>query len=342
MNDPEQPAEPMPRQRTELLGIGAVSRACGVPIDTLRTWERRYHFPTALRSDGGQRLFAPEVVHRLVLIRTAIANGHRASTAVPMDTLALEQLVRSDRPPPGIDLLDGVPPVSPAPVPLQPRNPVVRGGIPSLAPAPTNTGWLERWVQAVAHLDADSLDHGFRHEQGRLGTIRFLTERGGPFLTEVGEAWADGRLSVAHEHFASERFRDFMTGIWSSMAAQNRGQTIVCATLPGDQHHLGLHMAAAAIALAGARVLFLGADTPVEDVAAAASQAQAVAVAISVSAAVESQKAQRQIQQLQARLARWQTVVVGGAGAPDGLVGIVVPQGLEGLTQWVGSLVERR
>ena len=326
VTDSEQPTEPMPRPRDELLPIGAVSRACGVPIDTLRTWERRYHFPTALRSDGGQRLFSPEIVERLILIRRAIDAGHRASVVVPMDHLSLVRLL-GERSAPG--------PSEGEPLPPRPVTP------PLPSPVAASTPWLERWLQAVAHLDADSLDHGFRHEQGRMGTIRFLTERGGPFLTEVGEAWADGRLTVAHEHFASERFREFLTGIWSSMASQNRGPTIVCATLPGDQHHLGLHMAAAAIALAGARILFLGADTPIGDVASAANQSQAVAIAISVSSAVDPALARRQVLTLQASVAHWRHIVVGGYGAPNDLAGIVAPGGLEGLSRWVSELVQR-
>ena len=48
-----------------LLSIGALSRAVGVPTSTLRTWERRYGFPESLRSPGGHRLYAPEVVQTL-------------------------------------------------------------------------------------------------------------------------------------------------------------------------------------------------------------------------------------------------------------------------------------
>ena len=57
--------------------IGAVSRATGIPVNTLRTWERRYKFPTAERSDGGQRLYSPEVIQHLNLINIALQKGFR-------------------------------------------------------------------------------------------------------------------------------------------------------------------------------------------------------------------------------------------------------------------------
>ena len=46
------------------LSIGAVSQATGIPSETLRTWERRYGFPSPERSDGGHRQYNASIVER--------------------------------------------------------------------------------------------------------------------------------------------------------------------------------------------------------------------------------------------------------------------------------------
>ena len=50
MSTPEKPAEPA--EPVEL-SIGTLSSATGVPVDTLRTWERRYGFPAPVTRTGG-------------------------------------------------------------------------------------------------------------------------------------------------------------------------------------------------------------------------------------------------------------------------------------------------
>ncbi len=64
------------------LTIGAVSRATGVPANTLRTWERRYGFPRPLRTEGGQRLYPASIVPHLVAIARAVERGVRPREAL--------------------------------------------------------------------------------------------------------------------------------------------------------------------------------------------------------------------------------------------------------------------
>ena len=71
------------------LTIGAVSRASGIPTNTLRTWERRYGFPEPRRTEGGHRLYPKSVVEHLIAIRQALAAGRRPGQVVgaPMSEL---------------------------------------------------------------------------------------------------------------------------------------------------------------------------------------------------------------------------------------------------------------
>ena len=78
-----------------LLSIGALSAATGIPIDTIRTWERRYGFPVPVRKPSGHRVYPLSLVPRLRRAAQAIARGHRAAEVVRASERALDALLES-------------------------------------------------------------------------------------------------------------------------------------------------------------------------------------------------------------------------------------------------------
>ncbi len=81
--------------------IGAVSRLTGVPADTLRVWERRYRVVAPLRSDSGTRLYGPEDVSRLTLIKRLVDRGDAISSVANLHLDQLRERIRgTDRPEP--------------------------------------------------------------------------------------------------------------------------------------------------------------------------------------------------------------------------------------------------
>jgi DNA-binding transcriptional MerR regulator len=65
-----------------LYNIGAVGRMTGVPVATLRVWERRYGFPRSVRTPGGHRIFSEREVERVRWVRARIEEGMQAGQAV--------------------------------------------------------------------------------------------------------------------------------------------------------------------------------------------------------------------------------------------------------------------
>jgi DNA-binding transcriptional MerR regulator len=61
--------------------IGAVSRMLGVPTQTLRAWEDRYHQIVPARSGGGQRLYSRDQVDQLSFVRNQIEQGLQPADA---------------------------------------------------------------------------------------------------------------------------------------------------------------------------------------------------------------------------------------------------------------------
>lgn len=272
-----------------MLSIGALSRATGVPVETLRTWERRYGFPAPVgRIDSGHRRYPLQSVERLRLVVRAIGLGHKPSLVLPASLGALRDLLS----------LGEIGP--PARVRAVPR---LHGGT-----------FAERCLDCVKRLDGEGLALELDRAWSDIGAMEFLSGCLGPFLRVLGERWERGDVEVGHEHFASEYVREFLSARWRPMSARADGPRIVCAALSGEEHVLGLHMAAVALSLAGARVVFLGANTPVEDVTFAVGDQAAHAVALSAALGVNRKALERDVKNLVHALPRDVRVVVGGAG----------------------------
>ena len=88
-----------------------------------------------------------------------------------------------------------------------------------------------------------------------------------PALVLVGDLWADGRLSVAEEHLATAISRHVVAILRDLFRLERERGThrVVLAAVQGEQHVLGLEMAASLIEHAGYDVRHFGADVPIED-----------------------------------------------------------------------------
>lgn len=87
-------------RNTPTYRIGAVSRLTSIPADTLRVWERRYRVVEPFRSDSGTRLYGPEDVGRLTLIKRLVDRGDAISSVANLSLHQLRERIR------GTDLPD--------------------------------------------------------------------------------------------------------------------------------------------------------------------------------------------------------------------------------------------
>ena len=65
-----------------IYNIGVVSRMTGIPVATLRVWERRYKFPKSSRTAGGHRLYSERELLRLRWVKSTIDQGMQTSQAI--------------------------------------------------------------------------------------------------------------------------------------------------------------------------------------------------------------------------------------------------------------------
>ena len=294
-----------------MITIGALSRGSGVPIDTIRTWERRYRFPAPERTEAGQRLYPASAIDAVREARAAIESGLRpAQVFGPTSTSA----------------------ASGVPTPLGPT---------SSTSAQSHGTWSpDHWLGFVRALDSTSLDHALHVDWNRFGALQFLQMRAAPFVRAVGEAWAAGTLGVYHEHFASDRLVEFLSDQWRRINQAASGPLLVASTLPTELHGVGLHMAAVAAAGAGCRILFLGTDTPVSEIAQAALQADAHGVLLSASAVLGTTTVTNQLRTLRRTLPPHVAIACGGVGAPIELEGVETFDSFDAFSEWCRHLAD--
>jgi DNA-binding transcriptional MerR regulator len=60
--------------------IGTAARLTGIPVDTLRVWERRYGGMAPARTDTNRRRYTEADIRRLKLVRQLVEQGHAAGT----------------------------------------------------------------------------------------------------------------------------------------------------------------------------------------------------------------------------------------------------------------------
>jgi DNA-binding transcriptional MerR regulator len=215
--------------------IGELSRRTGVSPELLRAWEQRYGLLRPQRSSGGFRLYSTDDEIRVRRTTDLIAQGLSAAEAA--------RLSGSDDA--GDDTGDDTE-----------ASPLVLDLTEQLRQA------VDEFDSAAAHAALDRL----------LGTfsIRFvITDVLIPYLRDLGERWAQGRVTVAQEHFASNLLRGRMLALAREWG-DGGPSAAVLACLPGEAHDLGLVFFGIVLGRRGWRVTFLGADTPFDSIEASA------------------------------------------------------------------------
>jgi DNA-binding transcriptional MerR regulator len=74
---------------------GVAARLAGLPVETLRVWERRYALSDTQRSAHGQRLYSADQVRHLGLLKQLVDQGHPIGSLAGLPVERLEALVNA-------------------------------------------------------------------------------------------------------------------------------------------------------------------------------------------------------------------------------------------------------
>jgi DNA-binding transcriptional MerR regulator len=269
------------------LRIGELSRRVGESPELLRAWELRYGLVAPERSTGGLRLYSEKDERRVRVMRHHINMGLSASEAARLAKVA--------------------------------DDPQSEAATASLAD-----------VEAALERSFDALDEPAAQAALDRGLIAFglgavLSEVILPFLHQLGVRWATAQTSVAQEHFASNVIAGRLRGLARGWG-QGVGPRAVLACPSGELHDLGLLCFGLILREQGWRITYLGADTPIRDIA---EMLHELPPAIVVLAATTPQRFLDSADEL-AALAAQARVGIGGAGASAALATQLGAESLDG------------
>jgi methanogenic corrinoid protein MtbC1 len=187
-------------------------------------------------------------------------------------------------------------------------------GSTDLGGAPQSTEQLRDALFArVQASEASSIEQVLAQAFGMVTVEEALTEVIVPVLERVGNAWAEGELSVAQEHLASSVIRAHLERLLTDARGALRGVAVLACS-PGEHHELGLLMLAILLRADGWQVAYLGANTPVADAARLAEQLDARYLCLS---ATMSDKLTGLVDGVTATKLRDETTLVVGGTALD-------------------------
>ncbi|MBW6456682.1 MAG: cobalamin-dependent protein [Trueperaceae bacterium] len=223
--------------------VNEVEERTRVPAATLRQWERRYGFPLPERSASGYRLYGDDDLRHIVAMKRHIDDGVPASRAAEM---------------------------------VQDQEAGARG------PRPLSK-LRDELVAALVELDEGQADRvvGEAHALHPLEDVVLDLFRN--TMIDLGRKWHDGEINTTTEHFASSYVQGRLRQLMSLSGTHRHGPRVIVACAPHDQHELGAMMLAVMLRREGYLVFYVGANTPVADLAAMARDLQPAAVMVSAS-----------------------------------------------------------
>jgi hypothetical protein len=121
-------------------------------------------------------------------------------------------------------------------------------------------------------------------ERANAGSWHGATERLASLLTEIGDRWETGRLTVMEEHLASATLQRGLAVVVEAIPIGADAPLCLLATAEGNEHTLGLSLVELCLREAGWRAEWAGSRTPTAEVVARIARGELDGVALSAAA----------------------------------------------------------
>lgn len=183
-----------------------------------------------------------------------------------------------------------------------------------------SVAWHERLTNRLLAADASGAWKVVEAAQASgMSPIEVYVEMFVPTLRLVGERWESGEAGVDEEHQVSVMMTRLIGRMGPSFSTRGRRKgTVVLAAPPGENHGLGLAMAADVIRGGGYSALDLGANTPVVALQAAISRIDdAVGVCLGALTPAALDTIQEMVLAARGGISRTSPVILGGAAVRD-------------------------
>jgi MerR family transcriptional regulator, light-induced transcriptional regulator len=227
-----------------LYNIGVVARMTGVSMATLRAWERRYDFPDSERTAGGHRLYSERDVMRLRWVKERIDEGMQTAQAI--NALRHQEQVGN------LSLVEQAPTIA------EEHSEKI---------APHLQAYCDELHLALLARDLERSDSLLGEALALSSPDDLILDVIGPTLANIGNAWEDGKISIATEHLATNYLRQRLLMWMVSGPPPKSMNPIVLACAPDEWHEGSLLILGALLRRRRWPIAYLGQALPLPDLA---------------------------------------------------------------------------
>lgn len=212
--------------------IESVYKMTGIPPATLRNWEKRYGFPHPQRSAGGHRFYNQSDIEFLKKATCWIEQGQ----GLP----EIAKLYQKQ--------------ICPSVVEAQIKNEIVDDV----------SFRTELIYESLVNFDQNSFLQHYTVLNVKLGPEQLFTLVFEKILKRLGKEWAEGKISIAQEHFVSAFIRMKLGSFLAMDFPATQDKRILAATCSDERHEGGLMLLSAHLKFKGYPLFYFGTDVPVE------------------------------------------------------------------------------
>ena len=263
--------------------INHVAKVTGISKEVLRVWEKRYGLLCPERGTNRYRLYSEKDVELLLFLRKEMDQGQSIGELASLGK-------------------DGI--------------------LTRIKQSKINKPTSATKDQILEELERYLLDFETTFFENKLHDLRILMPFEEffhkilvPLQIRVGELWTNDKIDISIEHYVTAQAQQKISKAMSSMTADNKGPKVIIACPSWDLHEIGAQMLSYYCSVWKCRVIYLGANLPLENLINFSSINKPDVILLSCTTNIGESTAQTYFDKLISQVSSICPVWAGGQGA---------------------------
>ncbi len=268
--------------------IKVVSQMTGLSVFVIRAWEKRYDAVVPSRTETNRRLYSDEDIEKLKLLNEAIKKGHNIGSVANLTINELHSVLENK---------------------VANQNSILN----NINDLPDDSELIiDECLGSIKAYDGAELEKILLKASSKMSQPLLIENLIVPLVYKIGDLWQNGQIRVANEHLSTAVIRSFLSGLIERHIPAKNAPIFISATPTGQEHELGAMIASVVAASSGWKVVYLGPNLPVEEIAAAAASLEAKVVALSIVYPNDDQHLKKNLVSLKKMLPEDMAIIIGG------------------------------